>query len=146
MNMNNFLKYTPSENDYTVPLKSYPKPLQEEKMQFVSKNIKENLAYAKKVFSYPQNADIIIREFTISVADRTYGAFIIFCDGLTSSDSINKSVLAPFMYMRNVSPSETATLTTIIEHQILTENLRESYFACSRASVTVVMSQTSVGP
>ncbi len=120
--MKNLLKYTPPKESYSVPLRQYEKEANTETMKDVSIRLRDNLEYAKKVFYYPHNADIVIREFTISVLNKTYGAFIIFCDGLTSSDSINKSVLAPFMYMRNVIPSESATLSTIIEHQLLTQN------------------------
>ncbi|MBE7046148.1 MAG: spore germination protein [Ruminococcaceae bacterium] len=118
----NFFRYHPPKEAYHTDISSYPKENLIIPPQKVEKDIEKNLSYAKELFSYPDNGDIIIREFTISVKDKTYKAFILFCDGLTSSDSINKSLLAPFMYMRNVPPDETATLTDIIKHQILPQN------------------------
>lgn len=118
----NILRYTPKKSPYRNEISLYKKQDLTIPPRKVEKDIEKNLSYAKELLYYPQNSDIIIREFTISVLDKTYRAFIVFCDGLANSDSINKSVLAPFMYMRNIIPDETATLTQIIEHQILTQN------------------------
>lgn len=115
-------KYNPPKESYHTDISYYPEEPPHYPPQKVDKNIEKNLHFAKELFSYPDNGDIVIREFTISVKEKTYRAFIIFCDGLTNSDSINKSLLAPFMYMRKIIPDESNTLTEIIVHQILTEN------------------------
>lgn len=68
----------------------------------ISKKISENLDYIKKVYSIPTNGDIVLREFDITVKDRTISAFAIFIDGMTDRMVINHAILQPLMMLSNL--------------------------------------------
>lgn len=66
-------------------------------MTEISVNIDENLDYAKKLFSYPKNGDIVFREFNIVIGDNTLRGFAVCADGLSGSGMINDNILMPLM-------------------------------------------------
>lgn len=53
-----------------------------------------NLEFIKEQFNYPQNKDIIIREFKIA---HKYRAFIAFIDGMVDKSTINNFILRPLL-------------------------------------------------
>ena len=59
-----------------------------------------NLDYMKSKYNFLINSDIVLREFTINVRSRQYHAFIMYIDGMVSSDIIDNYLLKPLM-MRN---------------------------------------------
>ena len=63
----------------------------------VSKDISENMEYAKKVFSIPKNGDIILRSIDISLSDARVPAFVICVEGLANSSFVNDFVLRSLM-------------------------------------------------
>ncbi|MCX8130181.1 MAG: spore germination protein [Clostridia bacterium] len=74
----------------------------EEKASEISKKLSENLTYMKRVYNVPTNGDIIIREFDITVKDRSISAFMIFIDGMTDRKVINDNILQPLMLLSNL--------------------------------------------
>jgi len=68
----------------------------------ISKKISENLDYIKKKYSIPTNGDIVLREFDITVKDRTISAFAVFIDGMTDRMVINHAILQPLMMLSNL--------------------------------------------
>lgn len=73
-----------------------------EKVEYVSKNINENIAYLKNRFSIPVNGDIVLREFDIVVKDKTIPACLIFYDGMVKGTLINMNILQPLMLLSNL--------------------------------------------
>jgi spore germination protein KA len=68
----------------------------------ISKELKDNLEYMKKVYSIPVNSDIVIREFEITVKESTVNAFAIFYDGMTDRAVINHAILGPLMLLSSL--------------------------------------------
>ena len=80
-----------------------------------------NLEYIKVRFNSLINSDIIIREFTLSARNKQYKAFIIYIDGMSSSDLISNYVLKPLM-LKNSANSFDGTQTKIIS-EVKTNNI-----------------------
>ncbi|MCC8169025.1 MAG: spore germination protein, partial [Oscillospiraceae bacterium] len=70
----------------------------------VSENIDENLAYMKKVFTYPINNDVVIREIRIKENRR---AFLIFIDGMVATDLIDSAIIETLQKLPYFSDEET---------------------------------------
>ncbi len=56
----------------------------------VFESIEQNISYVKKRFTYPINNDVIIREIKMK---RGRGAFIVFIDGMVSSELVDMAVI-----------------------------------------------------
>lgn len=101
--MKSFFLYREPEKVHEFSIKSGTEREKEPYMESVSADIDENLAYARAVFSYPKNGDIIIREFDVDVTDKPIRAFAVCADGLSDSALINDSVLLPLMCLSGFS-------------------------------------------
>ncbi|MBE7012898.1 MAG: spore germination protein [Ruminococcaceae bacterium] len=75
-------------------------------MAEVSKDIDENLAYARQVLSCPDNGDIVIREFDIEVCGGKLRGFAVFADGLSSGRDISQNILLPLMCLADTHPTD----------------------------------------
>jgi spore germination protein KA len=72
-------------------------------IHFVSKNIEENLSYIKERFKYPINNDVVIRELCLK-NDRK--AFLVFIDGMVSTDAVDISIIEPLQKLPYYNDSE----------------------------------------
>ncbi len=77
-----------------------------EKEVKVSRKLSENLAYIKKRYTIPQNSDVVLREFNITVRDKSIGAFILFFDGMTDRKVVDDNILSPLMLLSNLDIKE----------------------------------------
>ncbi len=80
----------------------YPPPQEK-----VSANIDENLSYIKKRYSYPENSDIVIREFRVGIEERR--TFIFFIDGMAEGNVINLSVIQPMIELSHLDKNSKIT-------------------------------------
>ena len=89
-------------------------PSKESKIR-ISDNINKNLEFLNAKYNLSLNSDINTRNFEISVSDKNFKALLIFIDGITDSDSINNSILAPLMLKNaiNMNPSKKKKLNSI---------------------------------
>ncbi|WP_018132682.1 spore germination protein [Effusibacillus pohliae] len=62
-----------------------------------------NRALVENIFHLPQNADVIIRDFTISRED-PIKAFAVFMEGLADKEIINSHILEPLMLLSSIPP------------------------------------------
>lgn len=77
-----------------------------------------NIAYIQAHFNYPQNKDIIIREFKIA---KKYNAFIVYIDGMVDRTTINNFILRPLLTGDyTAANSQDCELNYIIENIIET--------------------------
>lgn len=89
----------------------------------VSTKLSENLDYMKWVYSAKINSDILIREFTVVVNNRSLDAFVIFIDGMTNTQVINESILKPLMLLSNLNiPRVGENIAKTIEARLITHN------------------------
>ncbi len=63
----------------------------------VSKILTENLDFIKDAFETSKNFDLVIREFCVKTPDGTRDAFLIFYDGLSNKEYVNRDILNPLM-------------------------------------------------
>ena len=89
------------DNEY-IPDKNLELPKE------VFSDISKNLNYIKVRFNSLINNDIVIREFTLNCAGRTYKAFLLFIDGMVNSSIISDFVLKPLMLKGSSNTSNIA--------------------------------------
>lgn len=89
---------TQKNTAYDVRQETAPK-----KDVYVTDNIEENLSYIKNRFSYPLNNDIVIRELCLKKGRR---AFVIFIDGMVSTDFVDNEVIKPLLMIPYFSDDE----------------------------------------
>ncbi len=93
----------------------------------VYKDIEENLSYVKKRFTYPINNDIVIREIKMKHGRK---AFIVFIDGMVSTDAVDFAVIKPLLELPYFSDSE------IYRYE---DEITEKFISHSQASSTEKM-------
>lgn len=88
-------------------------------MENVSTSIDENLKYAKKVMSLPDNGDIVLREFDINTDGKILKCFLVCADGLARSVSISDSILLPLMCLSDLKRNEGETCEDYIFRRLI---------------------------
>ncbi len=96
---------------------------EEAEKTYVYNNIEENLAYIKKRFTYPINNDVVIREIMMKGGRR---AFIIFIDGMVTTESVNEAVIKSMQELPYFADEE------IIDKE---EEITQKYISHSQAAV-----------
>lgn len=121
--LKNIFLYNPKEQkvDFTLEYddKTNNKKQEEPTLTKVNADINLNKKYVEKTFTLPKNADIVLREFKIYANGKEYSAFLVACDGLAGSDTINECILKPFMYLKNSHTKENMKLDDIIFQTLL---------------------------
>lgn len=87
----------------------------------VSPKLSENLDFIKDAFETPKNFDLVIREFEVSIKNTSIKAFLIFYDGLSNKEYVNRDIMSPLMTKgQNLFPQDTP-LEDIIYKRLLTQ-------------------------
>lgn len=91
---------------------------EKKELRYVSAGIEENLAYIKKLFTYPINNDIVIRELKLKNDKR---AFLVFIDGMVNSELIDLAVIEtlqklPFYADEEIYKYEEEIIDCFISH------------------------------
>ncbi len=68
----------------------------------ISSDIETNKKVIKTTYDIPKNSDLVLREFNVTVREKTLKAFIVFIDGMTNSTNINNFILQPLMLLSNI--------------------------------------------
>ena len=63
----------------------------------VSTDIQENLSFIQDAFEVSKNFDLVIRKFKVRLSDAFKDAFLIFYDGLSNKEYINRDIMKPLM-------------------------------------------------
>ena len=98
----NIFSYKPNNNnDFTIP--NSPNNIIEEE---INKNIyteyNKNIDFITDKYSLLINSDIILKEFEITIKNKTFKACILFIDGMINSESINSSILEPLLLKNSI--------------------------------------------
>lgn len=64
--------------------------------------LSKNLEIIKIKYNSLINSDIVIREFSVTIKNRAYPAFLLYIDGMVDSTQINDFILKPLM-LRNIA-------------------------------------------
>lgn len=92
-------------------------------MTRVSKKLSDNIAYLKKKYTIPDNGDIVIREFNITVKDKTISAFVIFIDGMVDRTVMDLAILQPLMLLSNMEiKDKDSDIGLIVRNNLLPHN------------------------
>ena len=96
---------------------------QKEQKSEISKKLSDNLEFMKKVYSIPQNGDIVLREFDIVVKDKVISAFMLFYDGMVDRKVINDDILQPLMLLSNLDiKGDEKSIADFVKNHILPHN------------------------
>jgi len=112
--MKKFLKKLKKVFLYTPPISSYEFSLSEQSslkehnqelenasdepvVNNIVSSLDKNLTHLKIRYNALINSDIILREFTLNVNQKTYKALIVCIDGMINSDLVNNFLLRPLM-------------------------------------------------
>lgn len=107
---NNVFGYSEKE-DYNFILPNSSNNINESEFEkvdneIVSNSLKDNLEYLKVKYNMLINSDIQTREFVLNIQKMKYPAFILYIDGMISSDSINNFILKPILLKNSIKMSE----------------------------------------
>lgn len=109
-----------------------------------------NLDFIKSKYNFLINSDIVIREFTLNARNKQYNAFVIYIDGMVSSEIMDNFVLRPLMikdkansYDGNHSIVINEALTNnITVKKVKKFNLGEYIMSCLMPQNSVTMEDT----
>ncbi len=87
----------------------------------VSFSLTDNRNFLKDAFSQGTNFDLIIRDFKIKFKDDFIDAFLVFYDGLTNQDAVNRDILKPLMIDGIENAPDETDLENIIYECMLTQ-------------------------
>ena len=98
MNIKELFSYQP-KTEYNFELTPYKSiiPKTTNSVKNIDSNIDINLKSIKTIYNIGINSDIIIRNFTLTIQNKKYKAFLLYIDGMIDSKSINSFVLSPLM-------------------------------------------------
>lgn len=89
----------------------------------VSPNINENLNLIKERFSYPKNADVIIRKLLLP---GEVDAFLVFYDGMVNSQLIDSSLVNPLLELSLISDNKKYDSDEVFESLIVHSQIKRS--------------------
>lgn len=111
--LNNLITYNAPKDSYNFSLNnSTSKNITYDFDKKVSANIKENKEFINIKYNTLINSDIIIRNFKLKSNNKSYSAFIIYIDGMSDSNLINRFILQPLMMRNNANMYKTQSLKT----------------------------------
>ena len=95
--------------------------------QNVFPSISVNLDYIKVKFNSLINSDIKIREFDLTARNKVYKAFIVYIDGMSNSQSINRFILHPLMLKSraNTFNSSQEVVSTAVTNNITVKKVKK---------------------
>ena len=111
--LNNLITYNAPKDSYNFSLNnSTSKNITYDFDKKVSANIKENKEFINIKYNTLINSDIIIRNFKLKSNNKSYSAFIIYIDGMSDSNLINRFILQPLMMRNKANMYKTQSLKT----------------------------------
>ena len=103
---NNIFKYNEQE-EYDFILSDAQNNINEQEFssednQTVSSSLNENLDYLKIKYNMLINSDIKVRDFTLTIRNKKFAAFLIFIDGMVQDDAINNFIMQPLLLKNSI--------------------------------------------
>ena len=84
----------------------------------VSRNLGENISYVEKILNVKINNDVVRRRISFEVGGRMIDAYLVYVEGLTSSSSINETILLPLMRLGDRGYSENIDIAYIVDRML----------------------------
>ena len=114
-----------SENEPNITYENQQPENEKLEKQEIYSNLNVNLEFMKSKFSVLINADIIVREFNLTIQGKTYRAFIMYIDGMVNSTDINDFILKPLMQKNRENFNTTDTQKVAITKNISVKRLKQ---------------------
>jgi len=134
----NFFKYKPESIDrFILHENKHEKEIAEGKIEaednaadsfYLSVRLKDNLEAIKYVYSYPQNSDIVIKEFKVG-QDKKKDAFIVYIDGMCNVSTLNEHIIKPIFAIESS------------ERDLSVKNISEKYLVQAQANIAETLSE-----
>ena len=108
----------------------------------ISTEIKANADFINSKFNFPENKDIVVREFVTSEA---YKSFVAYIDGMADKSTINDFILRPLMILKMEDKLENQTNQCILDfvHDYILEiNQTKKIFDHKEAVSEILMGNT----
>ncbi len=86
----------------------------------VSSHLEENLSFITDAFEQGKNFDLVLRKFKIQLGENETDAFLIFYDGLSNKEYINRDIMKPLM-QSHISSDEECSPEDLIYERLLTQ-------------------------
>ncbi|MBE7022961.1 MAG: spore germination protein [Ruminococcaceae bacterium] len=86
----------------------------------VSQKLSENLNFLKDAFETEKNFDLVIREFNVNLNQKPISAFLVFYDGLSNKEYINRDIMKPLM-QGAVENKKNTNLEDLVYRSLLTQ-------------------------
>ena len=110
----NLITYNAPKDSYNFSLNnSTSKNITYDFDKKVSANIEENKEFINMKYNTLINSDIVIRNFKLKSNNKPYSAFIIYIDGMSDTNLINRFILQPLMMRNKANMYKTQSLKTI---------------------------------
>ncbi len=87
----------------------------------VSFDLAENRDFLKDAFNQNTNFDLVLRDFKIKLGGKFINAFLVFYDGLTNQDEVNRDILNPLMVKGLEAPPQECDLENVIFECMLSQ-------------------------
>ncbi len=96
----------------------------EELHKNVSPKLNDNFNLIRSIYTYPQNNDIIIRQFDLHAGEQTWKAFAVYIDGMVDRALISSAVINPLQLIPQVNSEITsgAALKDIVASRLISVN------------------------
>ena len=107
-----FYNYPKNKYDFSLP-QDNKNTTSEFVPNIISTSLDTNLNNIKLRYSSSINSDIILREFKISINNKTYKALIVCIDGMIDSDLVNNFLLRPLMQTNNNKSAQSLNLNGV---------------------------------
>lgn len=84
-----------------------------------------NLEIIKEEYSFKDNGDINIREFTLPIKSKNYKAFILYVDGIINQTSVNDFILQPLLLKNSINMTPNKTESTAIASNLSVRKVKK---------------------
>ena len=91
----------------------------------VSSDLNKNLEYLKIKYNLLINSDIKIRDFILPIKSKNFNAFILYIDGMTSSNNISDFILKPLLLKNSISMQENSTNNSASSKKVTITNVKK---------------------
>ena len=92
--------YRQKKNSFDFELKDDIRQSQnDDNITKISSDIQKNKQYVQRALQADINNDIVRRDIDFAIGDKIIKAYLVYVEGLTSSESINEAILLPLMLL-----------------------------------------------
>ena len=115
------------------------KPAAKADMNTISSDINNNADFIKMKFNFPENKDIVVRDF---VTSESYRSFVAYIDGMADKGTINDFILRPLMTLKMEENQQKGCVLDFVHDYILEINQTKKIVDHKEAISDILMGNT----